>query len=146
MIDIAKLPPVPWGESELDGTWMVSHPGDAEIKRLRAMKKYPITSRRICLFEPSHYLSEEEAKTCAEAYVLMRSDLDVKLRRGWHTEKCQESDEWIVPQVAAKIVILSFRGEAECGDLSNAYQTGHDIGLLTKADQWMTAHEGGAKP
>lgn len=69
--------------------------------------------------------------------VLARNDLDVKMRRGWHTQKCSDSDQWLVPQMiesAFKVFPIS----SDC--LDAAYQEGHDVGLLTKADAWWRAN------
>lgn len=63
---------------------------------------------------------------------LFRSDLQVKLDRGWHTEKCTEADQWHVPQLAVWMM-------AE-GCFDAMYQDGHDVGLLTKADAWYVAN------
>lgn len=59
---------------------------------------------------------------------LCRSDFEVKRKRGWHTEKCHASEEWIVPQLMRHLLAP--------GAIEAAYQHGHDIGLLTKANAW----------
>lgn len=71
--------------------------------------------------------------------ILTLLDLDVKLRRGWHTEKCTEGDKWFVPQMLAKCILIR-------GGIEAAYQDRHDVGLLIKADTFYSEHvEGNAK-
>jgi hypothetical protein len=80
----------------------------------------------------------------AEFIALARNDLDVKMRRGWHTEKCTASaDQWFVPQLV-EFVLPQLMATAEKnkygGGLDAAYQDLHDVGLLTKADRWYREH------
>ncbi len=74
----------------------------------------------------------------AEFIALARNDLDVKQRRGWHTEKCTEADQWVVPQLIERL----FSKNKKEGDalIEVMYQQGHDVGLLTKADAWYKAN------
>lgn len=77
--------------------------------------------------------------TDTQFMALCRSDLGVKLRRGWHTEKCTHADQWVVPQAVEEIM----RFTANHPDDDNAatfeavYQDRHDVGLLTMADAWF---------
>lgn len=74
--------------------------------------------------------------TDAEVFVLMRSDLDVRLRRGWHTE-IFGGDMWMVRQ-------LHDIAEAKGVPTTAFWQYKHDVGLLTKADAWYKREiEGG---
>lgn len=72
----------------------------------------------------------------SEAFLLMRSDLGVKLRRGWHTEK--HGDEWRVVQ----LFIPEFWQDAALVEswAEAVAQKGHDVGLLTKAEAWYIAN------
>lgn len=86
----------------------------------------------------------------AEFIAMCRNDLDVKQRRGWHTEK-NFRDNWIVPQLIEWWDNNHRTDEDEemkeaCYAASE--QKGHDVGLLTKADIWfkenvMTTFEDG---
>lgn len=118
-MDLSKLTPAPWNENDDGGVYddstdrnMIGEFGDG-----------PPTDKDI-----------------ANAYfaVLARNDLDVKLRRGWHTEKCKEVDQWIVPQLIANLFGKSKEEFAEL--IKVIYQEGHDVGLLTKADAWYAKH------
>ena len=82
--------------------------------------------------------------TDAEFIALARNDFDVKQRRGWHTEKCKDSNQWCVPQLLDFSITNGFLfddNDAVAKAAGEAcYQTGHDVGLLTKADAWYREH------
>jgi len=67
--------------------------------------------------------------TKTEFIALCHSDFEVKRKRGWHTEKCHEAEQWVVPQLMSYLF-------AE-GAIAAMYQNGHDVGLLTKANEWF---------
>lgn len=75
-----------------------------------------------------------------EFIALARNDLDVKMRRGWHTEKCIDLDQWYVPHLVKEMLRVAFEQNREDIYFDAAYQDGHDVGLLTKADRWATEH------
>lgn len=78
----------------------------------------------------------DTSKVNLQFAALARNDLDVKVRRGWHTAKCTEADQWLVPQLIEHLCGKS----KEDGDalMAAMYQDGHDVGLLTKADRWYS--------
>lgn len=68
----------------------------------------------------------------AEAHALLHSDHLVKQRRGWWTE-IGDDGEWYVPELWVMIVNLRKKTKEA---IDACTQTGTDLGLLTKAEQW----------
>lgn len=91
-IDLTKLTPAPWGAS---GD-MVTHPGSEESMRRIKAGEMPFTSIRICICEPSHYLSQEAAEADAEFIALARNALDVFMHRKWELIRYQQADKWCI--------------------------------------------------
>lgn len=96
-------------------------------------------------------VDDDQTEANCHFIALVRNDLDVKLRRGWHTEKCTDSGDWMVPQAVAAAMRLAWEKYDGSGPtpeslpptadvFANCYQSGHDVGLLTKADVWYVAN------
>lgn len=122
-IDLSRLTPAPWGTWRYKATTICTQETEDETS---------------CV-----HLGEMESVADADFVALARNDLDVKQRRGWHTEKCTESGQWYVPQlseyVIRKVLMGGLKGKGDSG-FDACYQNEHDIGLLTKADRWYREH------
>lgn len=131
-LDSTKLSPMPW---KSDGVTIMDANGRSVVDTCNSPKIDGIDQ-------------EENERANLTFIVLARNDLDVKHRRGWHTEKCTEADQWFVPQVVEAAIRKAWRGPGDpldgipCPDdaFLSCYQDGHDVGLLTKADVWYTEH------
>ncbi len=118
-IDLKDLSPAPWEASE------------------RRVLAFPPEGCRVVCYTASGKSTRTPASEADAAFIaLARNDLEVKLRRGWHTEKCSDADQWVVPQLLPSVMFRS-----DCGGIEAIYQDGHDVGLLTKADEWLKALE-----
>lgn len=71
----------------------------------------------------------------AEAICLLHSDLMVKQRRGWWTERITPN-VWFVNQLERLWADKKIPPELSEMYSANAYQLGTDLGLLTKAEAW----------
>ena len=76
-------------------------------------------------------IGEESCTANWDFIAFARSDLAVQMKRGWHAEKCSESDEWVVPALTEYIM-----GPLAESCLEAMYQKRHPVRLLTKADEW----------
>lgn len=71
-----------------------------------------------------------------ELVALLRSDLALRLKTRWHAE-LQSEDDWFVPQIMEEAEKRNLVKEwLDAGMYEAARQTGHDVGLLTKAYAW----------
>ncbi len=135
MIDLIRLPPAPWKNGGAD-KFVESEPWTHTLEDGNG----DFIGQFDCDFpdNESHKANDarcNRAKTILDFVVMFRNDLDVKQRRGWHTEQCTAAtDQWCVPQLFEH---LCGKTKEEGDKLIEAmYQKYHDVGLLTKADRW----------
>lgn len=125
MLDIAKLTPAPW---------QIDPFSDRETTAIFTQAAGGST---VCLIRHNPPWKDEKQPTDAEFIVLSRSDLGVRLRRGWHTQQ-RRGGEWFVPQL---FIPTYWQNPQLLDSWSQAVeQKGHDVGLLTKADRWYVAN------
>ena len=80
----------------------------------------------------------EASRTNFDVIAALLNDLEVKQRRGWHTERCpHKPGYWYVPQFCSVVNLTDVGLEAY---KTACYQEGHDVGLLTKADAFAKEH------
>lgn len=135
-LDLNLLSPAPWHKCQ-------SQDGKCPCKLIWSRKADVVIASTIsnkCKdFEEG--VTEEHAQANADFIALARNDLDVRLRRGWHTEKCTEVNQWFVPQLY-DLSLRQMGGPSFDFAIFTAacYQDGHDVGLLTKAEAWFKEH------
>lgn len=110
VFDIDKLSPAPW---------IIDEHTDVRLETVLIPGK-----RRVAFDKPDGSFA-----------ALARNDLDVQMHRGWHVEKADDGQRWVVPQLRSWIVCKMHPVSTEA-----AYQYGHPVGLLTKADAWYKAN------
>ncbi len=54
----------PWGVSHGNPIMVVTPPSEEAMRRIEA-REFPVTSKRVCVCEPSHYMSQEECEANA---------------------------------------------------------------------------------
>lgn len=142
-LDLTKLTPAPW---TYDGMDCFDEGEPVHVIGPSVLAIVPCEHSGVV---DQNFWEEAKAdlasKADAEFIALARNDLDVKLRRGWHTEKCTDkAGSWYAPQFFCDVMGLMMQDRIS-HDLHDsffeaAYQTGHDVGLLTKADRWYKAN------
>lgn len=118
--DLANLPAAPW-----------TNDNDFEVRDASGDIVLDVVCTEI---EPSRHNALEIDKACLAFAVLSRNDLDVKQRLHWNTARCEEADQWFVPQLVPYLPID--------GCIDAMYQKEHDVGLLTKACEWYYKNVG----
>ncbi len=128
MIDLTELSPAPWIpniDDDLPSAYSEPMPPGSNL--LFTMACSGVLSGNV-----------KWNQTDLETICLLRSDLDVKMRRGWHTERCEDTDRWVVPQLRRMAAAWDRELNWELASQAREVmlQTGHDIGLLTRAWEW----------
>ncbi len=142
MIDLTKLTPAPWiaidsrYEPEtysVNGVFDVPE-GYVQWAVTGGRPDNPTEGWSLIHGEAGHGTIIPE-RSDLEFIALARNDLDVKQRRGWHTQKCTDAPQWLVSQLVERL--CGIRDQKEFDSLIAAmYQDDHDVDLLTKADAW----------